>query len=247
ELLQELFAAQDRIDCVVNCASAQTGGVRTFSSAADGMTPAMFRDAIYASCLQPIFMPLQPINVPDGKGVPGPQEFMDGGVRDVVPAYGAWKAGATRMLLISLFNENDSATKDQRFGGREHLLELLERVVVGLLDQEVQEDDLLQARYLTTIGKLVSFAKGHGAAGPELDRLLSDLIAEERAHFKEPCFLDELYIHRPAKDVKLMDRFEWEKGDMEASIAAGKNAAESEGPAMRDFLMGEEAALSRSA
>ena len=236
QVLAPLFVPGCPLECIVNCVSAQTGGVVAFSSAAPGMNAAVFRDAVYASCLQPIFMPLQPIVSPaTGKR----EEFMDGGVRDVVPAYSAWRAGATRMLLIALSHAGDGEHREEGpFSGREHLLDLLQRVVLGLLDQEVQDDDLLQARYLATIGKLVAFARGKGATDELLEKeLLAELAGEERSHFLGPFFLRDLLVHRPADDVPLEETFRWDAKGMEKSIEAGREAARGEaGRKMRAFL-----------
>lgn len=231
----ELRQGCDRVACLVNCVSAQTGGVVAFSSADPAMTPQVFRDAIYASCLQPIFMPLQTIK---RAGDLHSEDYMDAGVRDVVPAYSAWKAGATRMLLVTLFREGD-AWVDGPFTGRKNLLGLLQRVVLGLLNQEVEDDDLLQARYLATIGKLLRWALAHGGSADALAVELSALIAEEQEHFSGPHFLDRLFVHRPSPSAPLVADFRWTAEQMARSIDAGRAVVTStdEGQRMRDFLM----------
>lgn len=235
ERLTELFAGRDRVECLVSCVSMQTGGVVGFSSADPAMTPARYRDAIYASCMQPVFMPLAPITDANG----ATEEYIDGGIRDVVPADAAWKAGATRMLAISLYPDDvASHSTKERFAGRAQLLNLTQRVVVGLLDDEVQDDDVLQARYLATMGKLVGFAVRHGASPSALAELLASLAPEERARFVEPLVFDRLYVHRPASTAPLVEAYRWNADGMRSSIEAGRAAAEGdEGRKMRDFLV----------
>jgi predicted acylesterase/phospholipase RssA len=233
--LAELFAARDRLECLINCVSMQTGSLVAFSSADPRMSPAKYREAIYASCMQPVFMPLVPIA--DATGAT--QEYIDGGIRDVVPVDAAWRAGATRVLAISLYPDDlASHATTERFAGRAQLLNLTQRVVVGLLDDEVQDDDLLQARYLSTIGKLVGFAVRHGASPEALGELLASLSDEERARFEGPLVFDRLYVHRPSATAPLVDALRWDTGGMRASIEAGRAAADGdEGRGMRDFLM----------
>lgn len=237
--LGELFAGRDRVECIVNCVSMQSGALVGFSSADPSMTFGRFRDAIYASCMQPVFMPVVPIADADQSTS---QEYIDGGIRDVVPAYAAWRAGATRMLAISLYRDGpaDQATS-VRFAGRARLLDLTQRVVVNLLDDEVQDDDLLQARSLATIGKLVGHARRQGVSPETLSELLAALSDEERAHFVEPYVMSELHVHRPAASVPLVDTIQWDAGGMRASIEAGRAAAEGdEGRRMREFLLAGE-------
>jgi predicted acylesterase/phospholipase RssA len=231
ERLDALFAARERVQVFINCVSAQSGGLVTFSSADVGMTPARFRTAIFASCMQPIVMPLVPL---------GAEELMDGGVRDVVPVEAAFLGGATRVLALALFPEGDGEPAPGPFSGRAHLLQLAERVVFGLLDAEVQDDDVLQARLLATIGKLVVHARSHGASDAQVRALLELLRPEERARFEGADVFDALYVHRPARDVPLVETLRWTADEMKASIDAGRAAAAGpEGQAMRDFLVGQ--------
>lgn len=231
ERLGALFAARDRVQVFVNCVSAQTGGLVTFSSADPGMTAARFRKAVFASCMQPIVMPLVPV---------GSEDLMDGGVRDVVPVEAAFHGGATRVLALALFPDGDGVPVPGPFSGRAHLVQLAERVVFGLLDAEVQDDDVLQARLLASIGKLVTHARAHGASDAQVSELLELLRPEERARFERPDVFDALYVHRPARDTPLVETLRWSADGMKASIDAGRAAAAGkEGQAMRDFLAGQ--------
>lgn len=230
ERLGALFAARARVQVYVNCVSAQTGGLISYSSAAEGMSPARFRKAIFASCMQPVVMPLVPL---DG------HELMDGGVRDVVPVEAAFQGGATRVLALALFPDGDGVPVPGPFSGRAHLVQLAERVVFGLLDAEVQDDDVLQARLLATIGKLVVHARAQGASDAQVAELLSLLRPEERQRFQGADLFDALYVHRPSHDAKLVETLRWDADGMKASIDAGRAAASGdEGQAMRDFLAG---------
>lgn len=232
--LAELFAARDRVQVYVNCVSAQTGGLTTFSSADEAMTPARYRKAIFASCMQPFFMPLVPLDFPGGQ-----QELMDGGVRDVVPVEAAFYGGATRVLALALFPDGDGAPAEGSFAGRANLLRLAERVVLGLLDAEVMDDDVLQARLLATIGRLVTYARAHGADAATLGELVKLLRPEEQAQFLDDDVFHALYVHRPARDVPLVETLRWDADGMRASIEAGRAvAAGPEGQQMRDFLAG---------
>ena len=233
--LEELFGARDRVQCIVNCVSLQRGSVVTFSSADPKMTCARFRDAIYASCIQPVFMPVATVTDAEGKT----EEYLDGGIRDVVPFYSAWRAGATRAVALSLYPDDPSSrATSEHFAGRAQLLALAKRVVVDLLDGEVGDDDVLQARYLSTIGKAVGLAKRLGASTEEMSELLSGLDAEERAHFEGPTVFDHLLVHRPAPDVPLVEAFRWDADGMRASIEAGQAVAKGEtGTKIRDFVL----------
>lgn len=237
-LLGELFAARDRLQVYVNCVSAQTGSLVAFSSADPAMTPARFRDAIFASCMQPVFMPLVQMQE-EGET----HDYMDGGVRDVVPADSAFWGGATRLLAIALFHEKDgTSVQDGSFAGRKNIARLVGRVVLGLLDQEVQDDDVLQARLLTTVGKLVRHARERGASDETVRELLAHLTEAERARFTGDRVLHSLYVHRPASDVPLEEQFRWTADGMTKSIDAGRRAARGEeGERMRDFLTAPEA------
>lgn len=231
--LSELFAARGRVQVYVNCVSAQTGGLTVFNSADPAMTPERFRKAIFASCMQPIVMPLVTVDFPGGA-----QELMDGGVRDVVPVEAAFFGGATRVLALALFPDGDGAPQPGPFSGRANLLALAQRVVFGLLDAEVMDDDVLQARLLATIGRLVRHARAQGADDAAVGALLSQLRPEEQAHFLDADFLHALYVHRPGRDVPLVETLRWGADGMKASIDAGRAAAASdEGRRMRDFLV----------
>ncbi|MEW6435239.1 MAG: patatin-like phospholipase family protein [Myxococcota bacterium] len=232
--LSELFAARDRVQVYVNCVSAQTGGLVAFSSADEAMTPARYRKAIFASCMQPFFMPLVPLDFPPG----GPQELMDGGVRDVVPVEAAFYGGATRALALALFPDGDGVPAEGSFAGRANLLRLAERVVLGLLDAEVMDDDVLQARLLATIGRLVQYARAHGADAATLGELVRLLRPEEQAQFLGEGVFHALYVHRPSRDVPLVETLRWDAEGMRASIEAGRAVASGEeGRKMYDFLM----------
>lgn len=230
--LTALFAARQRVQVYVNCVSAQTGGLVAFSSADPSMTPARFRTAIFASCMQPLVMPLVSMDSPAGV-----QELMDGGIRDVVPVESTFYGGATRVLALALFPDGEGLPKPGPFSGRKHLKELAQRVVFDLLDGEVQDDDVLEARLLASLGQLVRHARAHGADDAAVTALLSALRPEERARFLVPDVLHGLYVHRPARGVPLVETLRWDRDGMQASIDAGRAAALSdEGQRMHDFL-----------
>ncbi|MEW5742380.1 MAG: patatin-like phospholipase family protein [Myxococcota bacterium] len=233
-LLQELFAAREKVKVFVNCVSAQTGGLIAFSSADETMTPERFRTAIFASCMQPVLMPLAPLEQGGVK-----HELMDGGVRDVVPVETAFFAGATRVLAFALFPDGDGVPKEGPFAGRENLVALGKRVLFDLLDGEVQDDDVLEARLLATLGRLVRFARAHGADDAAVRGLLELLRPEERERFLAAGEeFDALYVHRPDKSVHLEEDVRWTAEGMQKSIDAGSAAAASEeGQRMRDFLV----------
>lgn len=233
ERLGELFQRSAEVEVFINCVSAQTGGLVAFSSAQPGMTAHTFRTAIFASCMQPFVMPLVPLEL-DSLA----QEFMDGGVRDVVPVEAAFFGRATRVLALALFPDGDGPPVRESFAGRKNLLKLGQRVVFSLLDAEVQDDDVLQARLLATIGQLVRHARAKGASDAEVAALLSPLRPEERARFLVPDVLHALYVHRPGRDVPLVETLRWDANGMRASIDAGRAAAVGdEGHRMRDFLL----------
>jgi hypothetical protein len=237
DLLEELFRHRDRVEAIVNCVSAQSGRVETFSSADRAIVPEIFRSAIYASCLQPIFMPLCTIDHPRH----GPQQYMDGGVRDVIPIRAAWNAGASRVLAIAL-SDRETPVQKERYEGFASVPRLLLRVLVGLLDQEVADDDIHEARYIATIGRLARFAPPE-----ELHRALELIDPKERPRFCGEHPLHDLYVHRPDPAVKLSDDFEWTRRQMEEWILAGKKAAEgAEGLRMEAFLRGGSSLASAS-
>jgi predicted acylesterase/phospholipase RssA len=229
EALTKLFAGN--VECVVNCVSAQTGKVVSISSKQEGMDPETYRNAIYSSCLQPLIMPL---NTFSEIGHP-PQDYMDGGVREVVPVYSAWEVGATKVLVISLFRDKD---QDQfqpgPFAGPKNVIQLLLRVVVGLLNGEVEQDDVLQARYLATIGRLTSLCQDNNIS---TNRELDLLLPEEQARFKTSSVFNRLYVHRPQDSSILVDGLEWTKEEMDSSISCGQHIAlGKEGRRIYDFL-----------
>lgn len=222
ELVARLIARRDRVECIVNCVSAQRGELVTFSTRDPRMTPALFRDAVYASCLQPLFMPLHRISS-EGRG----EEYMDGGIRDIVPAWAAFRAGATRMLAIALFQDGTGgrAYEAGPFGGRDRLFSLFERVVVDLLDGEVEGDDVLQARYLATIGRLLRLAEASGASDDAIAEATEMLTAEEREELEGSATFTDLFVHRPPPDLRLIEDFAWTSERMRASIEAGERVA----------------------
>lgn len=229
ELLRDLFSRRDRVECIVNCVSAQTGSVDKFSSADPKMTPEVFRRAIYASCLQPIFMPLEDVHHPER---PRAEQYMDGGIRDVIPIRAAWYAGATRVLAIAL---SDRHTKRDpgRYEGPGGVPKLLIRVMVGMLDQEIADDDIHEARYIAAIGRLAAHAPPVALAEA------LELIDEKEHRLFRGERLHDLHVHRPAPDVKLTDAFEWSEADMRRWIGCGEDVATTdEGRRMADFLSG---------
>jgi predicted acylesterase/phospholipase RssA len=242
ERLGELIAGHERIECLVNCASAQSGDVVAFSTGDPEMTPARYRDAIYASCLQPVFMPLQPISGSDGTS----EEYMDGGVRDIVPIYHAWAHGASRILAIALSPEcSPHHRTETRYAGRGPLgaLRLFLRVLTGLLMDQVDDDDLAEGRYLAALGRCVELARLHGIAAPEVREALRPLNDRELGRVTRPHPFSSLYVHRPGGGTPLQDDFRWEVSGMHASIDAGRQAAVQERGRIRAFLLGDAKAL----
>jgi predicted acylesterase/phospholipase RssA len=215
-VLEQLFAWRDKVEAIVNCISAQSGKNDMFSSADPQMTPEIFRDAIYASCLQPILMPLHDIEHPNI----GRQQYMDGGIRDVIPIRAAWKAGATRVFAIAL-SEQETAYTDERYEGPSGVVKLLLRVLLALLNQEVADDDIKEARYIATIGRLARFVPKE-----KLEEELSLIDAEERSRFLGDHVLRDLLVHRPR--AELNNRIVWTKEQMTHWVADGEAAAESE-------------------
>ncbi len=216
DLLQELFDQRDKVEAIVNCISAQSGRNDMFSSADRQMTPAMYRSAIFASCMQPILMPLEDITHPKI----GREQYMDGGIRDVIPIRAAWQAGATRVFAIAL-SEPETAHTDERFEGPGGVVKLLLRVLLGLLNQEVADGDISEARYIATIGRLVRFVPKE-----RLDEELSLITSDERPRFQGDHVLHDLLVHRPQGDLN--NRIAWTKDQMTHWIADGEAAATSE-------------------
>jgi predicted acylesterase/phospholipase RssA len=225
EILQELFAHKDRVEAIINCVSAQSGRNDMFSSADPEMTPEIYRAAIYASCLQPIIMPLHDISHPKI----GKQQYMDGGIRDVIPIRAAWYAGANRVFAIALSDRETAHTSD-RFEGTGGVARLLLRVFLGLLNQEVADDDINEARYIATIGRLARFVPKE-----KLDEELSLIGSEERPRFQREHMLSDLLVHRP--QAALSNKLRWTKAQMTGWIADGKAAADGEdGQKIEAFL-----------
>jgi len=226
DLLRELFDNKDKVEAMVNCVSAQTGRVEMFSSADPQMTPAIYRAAIYASCLQPIIMPLSDVEHPSI----GRQQYMDGGIRDVIPIRAAWNAGADRVFAIALADRETAPTAD-RFEGPGGVPRLLLRVLLGLLDQEVADDDINEARYIATIGRLARFVPKEKLAA-ELSLIGSDDLPK----FQRERLFADLYVHRP--EAALSNKLTWSKAQMMGWIAEGEAAADGEeGQRIDAFLM----------
>jgi NTE family protein len=218
------------VECIVTCVSAQSADLVRVSTKDRPKDAARFRTAVYASCMMPLYMPL--VDTRDG------EEWMDGGVRDVAPVYAAWRAGATAALVITLSPEKNDPIQ-RRVGGATHLVQLFERVVGDLVMQEVSDDDVLQARYLATIGRLVTLARARGVDEATLGAALDRLNREEHTHFGEagaPVFRD-VHVQRPHGGAPLVTGFEWSKPDMERSIEAGREDARGrDGDAVVEFL-----------
>ncbi|MGZ3456079.1 MAG: patatin-like phospholipase family protein [Polyangiales bacterium] len=226
ETLNELFAHKDKVEAIVNCVSAQTGRVEMFSSADPEMTPEIYRGAIYASCLQPIIMPLFDIDHPRI----GRQQYMDGGIRDVIPIRAAWYAGANRVFAIALSEKKTSLT-EERYDGPGGVPRLLLRVMLGLLNQEVADDDINEARYIATIGRLARFVPKE-----KLDAELSLIGSTDRPKFQRDRLFDDLYVHRP--EAALSAKLSWSREQMQGWIADGEVAADGdEGQRIDAFLM----------
>jgi predicted acylesterase/phospholipase RssA len=194
------------------------------------MTASVYRDAIYASCLQPIFMPLQRVKHPSNHHA---QEYMDGGIRDVIPVRAAWDRGATRVLAIALANPRTEPMKED-FGGRSNLFKLLFRGMLGLLDQEVADDDIHEARYLATIGRLARHVPVE-----HLEQELSLLAKEERERYLAPERFDAFYVHRPSPHAGLKEDLKWTKQQMIGWVQQGRQAVRNgEGDRLARFLEG---------
>jgi NTE family protein len=213
DLLKELFDNRDKVEAIVNCVSAQTGRVDMFSSCDPQMTPAIYRSAIYASCMQPIIMPLCDIAHPRI----GKQQYMDGGIRDVIPIRAAWYAGASRVFAIALA-DRETVYMGDRFEGPGAVPRLLLRVLLGLLDQEVADDDVNEARYIATIGRLARYVPRE-----QLDAALSLIDTSDRPRFHREHLFDDLYVHRP--EATLSNKLAWTKAQMTGWIADGVAAA----------------------
>jgi len=170
-------------------------------------------------------MPLQDIEHPKL----GKQQYMDGGIRDVIPIRAAWLAGATRIFAIAL-SEQETASTEDRFDGSGSVVQLLMRVLLGLLNQEVADGDISEARYLATIGRLARLVPKE-----RLDEALSLIVPEERARFTGDDTFRDLLVHRPASSLN--NKITWTKQQMTRWIADGEAVAETpEGRRIDEFL-----------
>jgi predicted acylesterase/phospholipase RssA len=173
---------------------------------------------------------------------------MDGGVRDVVPIYHAWKHGASRVMAIALSPDYPGhLVCKQRYSGRDlrQALALLMRVLCDLLLDEVDDDDLTDARQMAAIGKLVELAEIRHATQEEITAALAPLNPLERKRARRPSRLSELYVHRPKEGTPLETNFRWDRSGMQASIEAGRKAAEDRGPVHPENLIRSHAGLGR--
>ncbi len=101
---------------------------------------------------------------------------------------------------------------------------------MNLLDQEVADDDIAEARYLATIGKLVRLVPRE-----KLDDALSLIPEDERARFAGDQVFSDLLVHRPSVDLN--NKLLWTKDQMTQWIADGEEAAATEeGLRIEEFL-----------
>jgi predicted acylesterase/phospholipase RssA len=189
-----------RVECLINCVCLETGELMVFSSKETDFET--YRNAIYSSCLQPIIMNSHSFSV-DGEV----KTLCDGGVRDVIPVQSAWKAGAGKVLVLSMFRDRDQLLSyEGSYVGKGNILKLLLRVVNGLLGREVQNDDLLQARLLSCIGS---------------ESNLTHLLPEEKELvLANP--LKELAISKPADSAYLETDLTWTSEGMRKSAFDGE-------------------------
>lgn len=242
DLLRRAFAERGR-EVIVSCVCAQTGDLVRFRTGDEHLDLGTFRKAIYASCMQPVFMPLEPIDYAYAEREPGDiqwngvHEYMDGGIRDVVPVYAAWRAGATRALAISVSGGTGLAPRS--FIGSEHIPDLIVRVGVEILDQQVANDDLQQARYFATIGRLIDSLGKKGVDVTALSSELALLNADENDRLRGGQVFDDYFEHRPGPEVHLEEKLVWPDKGLLPSIQAGLAAVNARvGSDMIDFLRG---------
>jgi len=197
----------------------QSGRVVHFYTGADARTDQdsdliritsrdMLLDSVFASAMQPVIMPTVPI---------GDDQYVDGGVREVLPVKIVIDNGAEEIYGVALTAENEQAD-DGRFND---LIQLLKRTI-DLFNQEVMLNDIRVAElYNKAVLYIEKVKEGLKGALPGDAQKIDETLAQlQPLNPFANARVVKLHVIRPNEKL-IKDSLKFNQADMRRMLRLG--------------------------